>query len=345
MANPGDYSITVTEGNANCSNQKTIKVFDTDRPEVNLGDDLVICEGESLTLENKTNALGEYKWEKGGVEISNDETITLAESGNYGLTVFRGTNDCSNTDSIEVTVLNSPIPDLGPNETLCEGDQKVLRSGINGDHSWSNGETSSEITVKETGEYFVSVSKGDCTGHDTIDVVFNEFPNVVIPEVERVIQECLSDIRTHTFYVSNVADYSYLWSPTGDTTSFTSALFEGEYNVQISNGDCKVEKEFELIDYCPTTLFVPNSFTPNGDGLNDGFGPKGNNVLDFRMDIFNRWGELIFTSFNLGDTWDAMYVGRPVQEDVYVWRITYSESSPSGGAQNKVRIGRVSVVY
>ena len=76
-----------------------------------------------------------------------------------------------------------------------------------------------------------------------------------------------------------------------------------------------------------TTLFVPNTFTPNGDGKNDIFFAYGDYVEDFHMYIFDRWGNLIFESTDMTKGWDGKVQGHPTtcQIDTYVWKITFSE--------------------
>jgi gliding motility-associated-like protein len=70
-------------------------------------------------------------------------------------------------------------------------------------------------------------------------------------------------------------------------------------------------------------LFVPNTFTPDGDGINDYFFPviDGYDLTSFEMMIFNRWGELIFTSTNPDNKWDGTYRSLMSKEDTYVWKI------------------------
>jgi gliding motility-associated-like protein len=90
-----------------------------------------------------------------------------------------------------------------------------------------------------------------------------------------------------------------------------------------------------------TTLFIPNAFTPNGDGNNDHFMVYGNNVKQMHLLIFDRWGLLIFESHDMNNGWDGKYKGDRVQEDVYVWKLFY-EDNFSGMHE---RIGNVSVVH
>ncbi|MBL7923219.1 MAG: gliding motility-associated C-terminal domain-containing protein [Bacteroidia bacterium] len=92
-----------------------------------------------------------------------------------------------------------------------------------------------------------------------------------------------------------------------------------------------ISNEVEIVP--AITLYVPNTFTPNGDGLNDTFGVAGEAIKDFRMQIFNRWGQLIFESSNANERWDGTFQGQKVPMGTYVYKVT--ASSPNGMRQNK----------
>jgi gliding motility-associated-like protein len=72
----------------------------------------------------------------------------------------------------------------------------------------------------------------------------------------------------------------------------------------------------------PLRMYIPSAFTPNGDGLNDQFGVKGEGVTDFRIRVYDRWGEVIFESDNAQLQWDGSYKGQPVQEGTYVYQVS-----------------------
>jgi gliding motility-associated-like protein len=70
------------------------------------------------------------------------------------------------------------------------------------------------------------------------------------------------------------------------------------------------------------TLYIPSAFTPNGDGINDKFGVKAQNITDFNLRIYNRWGELVFESDNIADLWDGKYQGEAITStDVFVYSV------------------------
>ena len=69
-------------------------------------------------------------------------------------------------------------------------------------------------------------------------------------------------------------------------------------------------------------IYVPNTFTPGETGVNPIFKAKGGNIAEFHMEIYNRWGELIFTSNDMNMGWDGLYKGIPSQDGTYTWKIT-----------------------
>lgn len=95
------------------------------------------------------------------------------------------------------------------------------------------------------------------------------------------------------------------------------------------------------VDIIPNmSIYIPNTFTPNGDGLNDTFGVAGEAILEFNMKIFNRWGQLIYETSNANDRWDGTFLGEMVPSGTYVYKVT--ASSPNGKRQNKE--GSVNVI-
>jgi len=82
----------------------------------------------------------------------------------------------------------------------------------------------------------------------------------------------------------------------------------------------------DVIQCLETMLYIPTSFTPNYDEVNDYFGAYGLNLNSFNMRIYNRWGELLFESNDLNNRWDGYYFGHPSQIDVYTYVIIYQDN-------------------
>ncbi len=95
------------------------------------------------------------------------------------------------------------------------------------------------------------------------------------------------------------------------------------YRIRVVSADVSPLISFSNVVIVAYTyqLFFPSAFTPNQDGLNDTFEPKGRFIGTFQMKIFNRWGELIFVSNDLLEGWDGHYRGKPVTEGAYIYKV------------------------
>jgi len=118
--------------------------------------------------------------------------------------------------------------------------------------------------------------------------------------------------------------YHYLWN-TGDTSKKIQVRHPGEYSLKVSTEPlgCYTKETVRVTKDC--YIDIPNAFTPNGDGNNDYFLPRkllSKGVTGFKMDIYNRWGEKIFTTNNpIGRGWDGRFNGKPQPQGVYVYLI------------------------
>ena len=88
-------------------------------------------------------------------------------------------------------------------------------------------------------------------------------------------------------------------------------------------------------------IYLPNAFSPDGDGLNDTFKPvaSADNITSFKMQIYNRWGQLLFETSDIGSGWDGSYYGNKVMGGSFVYKIEYFI-----GSKNFVKTGTVVVV-
>jgi gliding motility-associated-like protein len=104
-----------------------------------------------------------------------------------------------------------------------------------------------------------------------------------------------------------------------------AGTFQALYIVTNADG-CLDSVYITIVVEEQSTVYVPNTFTPNGSGNNEIFFAYGTNVTEFEMIIFDRWGNLIFQSNDITKGWDGTYKNNPCQEDVYVWRIIWSDA-------------------
>ncbi|MEM9921902.1 MAG: gliding motility-associated C-terminal domain-containing protein [Bacteroidota bacterium] len=138
--------------------------------------------------------------------------------------------------------------------------------------------------------------------------------------------------------------HSYHWQD-GSSAPSHQIHDEGTYAVTVTDyHGCQGSTEMFLHKICPTRIYIPNAFSPNGDGINDGFGPLGQDFIHLRLSIFNRWGTLLFVSEDIDYQWDGRYKGALVSPGVYVWQLEIEGYSEEGSMQTEVRTGSVTVV-
>lgn len=106
-----------------------------------------------------------------------------------------------------------------------------------------------------------------------------------------------------------------------------------------SNG--QISSLSNITEVIPTmSFYVPDAFTPNGDGINDTFGIAGEAIKSFNMRIYDRWGELLFESNSATTQWDGSYRGKRVPQGVYVYQL----SAQANTGQKAAKKGTVTVV-
>jgi gliding motility-associated-like protein len=95
--------------------------------------------------------------------------------------------------------------------------------------------------------------------------------------------------------------------------------------IAYKKGDLSVLSVSNETIIIPTmTMYIPNTFTPNDDGINDTFGITGEAIKEFTMSIYDRWGQLLFQSSDTNKKWDGTFLGKKVATGTYVYKITAS---------------------
>jgi hypothetical protein len=169
VSSSNTYSVLVTDGN-NCYNADTITVTINPFPTVSLGTDITQC-GGSVTLDAANIGLI-YAWST----AQNTQTINVSSSNTYSVVVTDG-NNCSSSDTINITIDSLPTIALGADITQCEGSVTLDAANAGSSYIWSTTDTSQTINVSSSNTYSVVVTDGNnCSNADTIDVTINSLP-------------------------------------------------------------------------------------------------------------------------------------------------------------------------
>ena len=305
----------------------------------------------TLTSENFLPSYGAiFQWRKNNVNspvIASTPNLDVTDSGTYFLTVDYG-NGCMVTDCIHFTILS--IDTIS--ETICAGEiydfygKNLTSEGIY-THTFLNQYgcdsiirlmlavnpvTTTPIAASTCQNTPYSFAGKDLTvagvyrdtlqtfqGCDSI-VELTLTVNPLVPDFEIIATGSLCDGK-RVKLTASIDSTHYLWN-TGEKFQTIYVSKEGIYSVEVSTGLCQLKKEIDL--RCICKIFIPNTFTPNGDGLNDGFIPTVVSELhSFSMVIYDRWGNRIWQT-NTFAAWEGKINGKDAAAGVYAYVIEYS---------------------
>ncbi|GAA4273929.1 T9SS type B sorting domain-containing protein [Aquimarina gracilis] len=221
--------------------------------------------------------------------------------------------------AVSITYFDLPVVE-DESLTFCEGQSISLSAGItNASYLWDTGETTKEIVVASPGTYTVVVTNGNgCSGTKTIQL--SQIDN---PVIDRVV----SDHRDLTILTLNSGDFEYsLNGLIYQETPFFENLRGGAYNAFVRSRSGCDEVQLRFIH-----LVIPRFFTPNGDGINDGFSLEGAEFVDFfKISIFDRASRLLFQSTAKNFSWDGMFNNRLLPSSSYWYRIEIEQNVVKG---------------
>ena len=285
----------------------------------------------------------DYEWLTPSGAVATDRLLLATEAGTYQLTVSDQNNDCTVLSTVEVT--EAPVPTelqytaVPPTCTDDEDGLIQLDSVVGGVAPFTYRLDSLPWTDRRTypflraGDHLLQIrDANDCELSTLI-----ELPNPPEPQVSlgNDVEIALGEVA-HLEAVTNLTDFAIDWYLDGELQTDTLPTLDSMFlrstavAVQIFDAnECSGEDAIRVTVRRDPPLFVPNAFSPNGDGVNDRFGLFANasvrEIVDFR--VFDRWGSLVFerTDFSANDPrtgWDGFFRGRPSGVGVYVYTIT-----------------------
>jgi len=303
--------------------------------------DTVICAGDSVRIENRSAGnFTTWRWDFGdGQSDTSFHPLPhiYPQPGVYQVRLITNyDNRCRDTVLHTVAVDSFPYLRIIPDrDHICAGEMVTFRvryrSGADSlVWQWANEGTAQSgngraYIFEYPGVYPVTVTASyphcpDTMVRDTIHVA--PLPAVRLGPDTAI---CPGDapVRLSNLEERKEGD-QYRWN-TGVTTGTITVQNPGEYWLQVvSENECTTTDSVTIHRSC--YLDIPNVFTPNGDGVNDYFFPRGlltRGVAGFHMQVFNRWGQLVYESRNISDMgWDGRFNGQPAQEGVYVYQIS-----------------------
>ena len=308
--NQGSYNVKATLNG--CYAYDTLQVLNVSPvPVFSLGSDTSICQGRQLHLIVNL-AQATYKWNDGSTASKH----IITQAGTFWLKVSQ--QGCSKSDTINVTFIATALVNLGRDTSLCEGKSIQLNAASqNATYIWQDGSITPGYLVKGPGRYFVTASLGNCDASDTIFVSYTPVPRFTLGR-----DTFLCDGQKLVLTPLLNSPFSLLWQD-GRTSPSITVTKKGLYSLQATN-ECGNYQDTINITSGFCNIEMPSAFTPNDDGFNDVFKVKYPfPVKQFSMTIYNRFGEKIFETYNIGEGWNGNWKGRLQLQGTYVYMISF----------------------
>lgn len=318
----------------------------------------VTCFGEStgaIAL-NATGGTGTLSvtWDDGATG-ANRTNLPIGDY-NYSVTdnnmcVTNGTVSIAQPDELLITMLNTG------NLNCFEDNTGFAEATVAGGvmpytYQWSQNSTilalsDPTINNRSMGNYALLVTDANgCTKAETF--ILTE-PELLEPDLSQLINEPIcpqaSDGEVTVGVIGGTPDYEFIWQLTPVQNGATAiGLPRGNYTVIIRDANgCETSQQVEVIEQFPR-VFVPNAFSPNGDGENDVFGVKSSCTLDsFRLMVFNQWGAPVFATSDVAGGWPGTLDGEKVPDGNYAYALSYS-FTVNGSLFNETIRGEIKVI-
>jgi gliding motility-associated-like protein len=335
----GTYNVSLSVTSLNGCMDTIVKTVNVNAlPVISAGGDTIICLHDSATLYPSGGV--SYVWSPANYLSCVNCTNPLAGPPTKYRYYIVGTdaNGCKNTDTVEINIKTKVTAITGKGGEICDLDSFHLH--VSGAHHYvwtpsdglDNSQSANPIAVPhQTTVYTVVSYEGRCIPDtDLVELIIHPLPTVKARGEQTIIAGNTADVQA-----SGDRILKFAWSPS-ESVECPDCPFTTVKPTKTTTYTVHVYTDFGCVDSDKVTiavlcdksqLFIPNTFTPNGDGQNDVFYPRGtglDKVQSFR--IYNRWGEVVFerAAFGLNDKtygWDGTFKGEKLPPDVFVYVI------------------------
>ena len=332
--NPGTYNPMIADANTCLVTLPGIVVGLTNNLAIAISNDTTICEGTTAQLIVASNAT-QFTWTQGSslsnANIQNpvaNPTVTTQ----YIVTATFG--QCSGKDTVIVNVKPAPAADAGPDVEICYGQDHMLQGSGGNQYIWTPASTLSNAALPnpvsappQTTTYSLHVIDANgCSSLTPDQVIVTVTPPIVVKTFPADTAVFAGD-KFQLLATSGAANYT--WSPpVGLSDPFIAnpvLIVTSDITFTITAktpAGCSGDGTVNIKVFRGPEIYMPTGFTPNGDGKNDIFKPftVGITKLNY-FKVFNRWGQLLYSTADLNKGWDGRIKGSHQQTSTYVWMV------------------------
>ena len=324
------YTATLTE-TPGCVNSQSVTVNVVDKVTLNAGGDTTICQTDSARLAISSDAL-HYRWTPAGAIVSDTAKSPIVfPSATTIYNVSANIGKCTASGTKTVNVVPYPQANAGNDTTICfPGTVQLIASG-GSVYLWSP-----PNFLSDPGIYNPISTPGQSIKY-TVAVSDNKgCPKPAFASITINVDQIIADagprdtivVQSQPLQLKGSGAETFLWLPPTGLNNNTSAtpvavLQQNQQYVLTaqSAAGCSDTDTIDVIVYkVKPGLYVPNAFTPNGDGLNDIFTPRAIGMKSIKyFRVYDRRGKLIFSTDRMNRGWDGTFKGKPQDSQVYVW--------------------------
>lgn len=312
---------TVIGYSGTCFSSATVNVT-IGSPTLTITGNTTMCKGDSTTL--TINGANSYSWAAAsGLTTSTGQAVTVKPNSTTTYTVI-GTSagGCTAIKTVTVTVSNTPLANAGNDTTICEGSAVTLKAAGGSSYLWSNGSSLATVTVTPptTSIYAVIVSNGVCKNTDNVTIT-------VLPKPIANAGNSASITSGSSASLLAKGGAGYQWTPTIGLSCIycpnpvASPEKTTVYYVIVTDENGCTDTDSLTVEIICNNFFIPNAFSPNGDGENDIFMIYDNCIAEFTLSIYNRWGEKVFVSNSPEHGWDGSFRGKDEDSGVFYYQL------------------------
>ncbi|GAB2809094.1 NHL domain-containing protein [Ferruginibacter profundus] len=270
-----------------------------------------------------------YQWTKNGLNIgTNSPVLTYSPVFAGDMIACQLTSNAScltapsaSSNIVIASLFPTPTVKLDHTDFLCQDDIRTLDAGSFSSYLWNDGSRTRRLPVSNTGKYYVSITDANgCNASDTTVI------SKLLPKPYGFIPKDGNICSYGELVITAKPGYSkYLWDD-NSTTAERTLKKPGSYSLQVidAKGCSNTEVITVSLKQCLKGFYIPNSFTPNNDGINDGFRPLlFGNILSYNFTIFNRYGQIVFQSTDPSKFWNGSFLGSQQNRSVFIWTCGY----------------------
>lgn len=326
------YTVTLTQA-PGCVNSASVLVNVIPFVSLDAGSDTTICLGDSIRLNPLSDGLI-YKWSPADTVINiNIKQPWVRPTTTTRYSVFATIGGCQANDGFVVTTVPYPLAYAGGDTTICFGDKAQLRAKGGAKYLWNPANTLNNNTFQdpiatpyESTIYAVGVYENKGCPKPTYDSVLVS----VVPPVKAFAGNDTAVVIGQPMQLLAIGGVQFQWTPSSFLNNplifnpIAKLNDDIVYVVKVSSKEgCFAYDAVKVKVYkTPPEIFIPTAFTPNGDGLNDNLIPIPVGIVKIiYFKVYNRYGEMVFTTEEIGKGWNGVYKGRDQGNESFVWHV------------------------